>query len=529
MLGAVPVVHADAQQNVRDTHITFETAVSGSLPSGWSTDGPAAQGATASVCDNVAFEGQRSLRIVPADGRSGGGVVWAFDTAPYRGSVVRLALAIRSPSDRPPQLALDIARPHHAAPFRGRLAPVGDAKDGWMRYEIEAGIALDAQPLSLAINVGGESWIDDVLVTRVASLTDRPSELTRVSAAALAKADATPFSIRSQLLSDFLHRDTLIRASVVVPDGVDVAALPVCYSVHGFGGDHIMGLMAGGQLKRAMRDDDAPKMVYVFLDASCPLGHHEFADSANNGPWGRALVEEFLPALEAKFGGVRPTSQRFVTGHSSGGWSALWLQVTYPDSFAACWATSPDPVDFRDWSGVDLYASNNVFVDSTGAKRPLVMRGTEVKTTLEDYVREEMQESAIGGQMASFDAVFSPRGADGQPRLMFDRTTGAIDHTVVDAWKRYDIGLTLRTHWKELGPKLKGKIHVWCGDQDTYRLEGAVKLLQQDLKDLGSDADILLVPGRDHGSIMAPHETLWPKGMLARVHREMVAMSKAAG
>ena len=40
---------------------------------------------------------------------------------------------------------------------------------------------------------------------------------------------------------------------------------------------------------------------------------------------------------------------------------------------------------------------------------------------------------------------------------------------------------------------------------------------------LGSDADILLVEGRDHMNLHAPHPELWPKGMMKRIHDEMFA------
>ncbi|MFM8872344.1 MAG: alpha/beta hydrolase-fold protein, partial [Phycisphaerales bacterium] len=69
-------------------------------------------------------------------------------------------------------------------------------------------------------------------------------------------------------------------------------------------------------------------------------------DSAANGPRARALVEEFIPALERQFRLVRRPEARIVTGHSSGGWSALWLQLTHPETFGACFPSTPDPVDF---------------------------------------------------------------------------------------------------------------------------------------------------------------------------------------
>ena len=44
--------------------------------------------------------------------------------------------------------------------------------------------------------------------------------------------------------------------------------------------------------------------------------------------------------------------------------------------------------------------------------------------------------------------------------------------------------------------------------------------LKADLEKLQSDAEVILVEGRDHGSVFAPHE-LWPDGLMAKVHAEM--------
>jgi len=103
-----------------------------------------------------------------------------------------------------------------------------------------------------------------------------------------------------------------------------------------------------------------------------------------------------------------------------------------------------------------------------------------------------------GGQVESFEAVFSPRGDDGRPMSLFDRETGAIDPFVQKAWERYDIARLLRTNWKTLGPKLQGKIHLVVGTADNFHLEQAVYLLRDTLKELGSDATFEFVEGRDH-------------------------------
>ena len=107
-----------------------------------------------------------------------------------------------------------------------------------------------------------------------------------------------------------------------------------------------------------------------------------------------------------------------------------------------------------------------------------------------------------GGQLSSFEAVFSLRGKDGKPMPLWNRNTGAIDRDVARAWERYDIRLVLERNWKTLGPKLQGKVHVYMGSEDTFYLDGATRLLAESLKGLGSDAVIEIFPGRNHGNLI---------------------------
>jgi S-formylglutathione hydrolase FrmB len=252
--------------------------------------------------------------------------------------------------------------------------------------------------------------------------------------------------------------------------------------------------------------------IVVHLDANCPTGHSVFADSDNNGPWGKALTTELIPEIDKSFRTIADSRARLLTGHSSGGWSTLWLQVTYPDVFGGTWSTAPDPVDFRDFQQIDIYKpGNNMFVAEDGTNRPLARRQGSVAILYKDFVA--MERPIRGEQIGSFEAVFSPRGKDGQPMPLFSRDTGAIDPEVARAWQRYDIGKVLRENWNQLAPKLSGKIHVYMGDSDTFYLEGATKLLSQDLKALNSDAVVEFFPG-DHGSFMT-------RDLRSRIDREM--------
>lgn len=324
--------------------------------------------------------------------------------------------------------------------------------------------------------------------------------------------------IPSPLLSKFHNKPMRLRAGVALPPSFGKEPdrkYPVVYEITGFGGNHFGAF--GAASRKAYNVADV-EMIWVVLDANCRLGHHVFADSENNGPVGQALVEELIPHLEKKYrgGGVR-----FTAGHSSGGWSSLWLQVAYPDTFAGCWSTAPDPVDLRDFQMVDVYAKNaNAYTDPDGNKRPIArMNGKPVLfwkpfCEMEEYMGH-------GGQLASFEAVFSPRGSDGKPRKLWDRKTGAVDPDVARAWEKYDIRLVLERNWKALGPKLAGKIHVYMGDEDTFYLNGATRLLKESLEKLKSDAVVELFPGRHHGNLVDP-------ALRKRMNAEMAAAYRAA-
>jgi S-formylglutathione hydrolase FrmB len=270
-----------------------------------------------------------------------------------------------------------------------------------------------------------------------------------------------------------------------------------------------------------MLEGKRPEMISVFLEAQVPMGHSVFADSANNGPWGAALVKEFIPYLEKQFRMDARPSGRFLTGHSSGGWTTLWVMVTHPDFFGGTWSTSPDPVDFRNFTGPDItkYPPQNAYRDSSGREYNLIRDHGKELMSFRQYALQERVLGYYGGQMASFNAVFSPKGPDGQPMQLFDIDTGRIDPAVQKAWEKYDISLMLRTNWKTLGPKLKGKLHIIVGTADTFHLNEAVKLLDDELKKLGSDARIEYIEGRTHFD-------LYQGGLAERIAAEMYAVAR---
>ena len=316
-----------------------------------------------------------------------------------------------------------------------------------------------------------------------------------------------PIDFVSPSLTSFWGREIHMRGWVLLPP--DYAShpndrYPTVYFTHGFGGT-LPALRAryGPILYDRMKQGKMPGMIWVLLDESSPTGTHEFADGVNNGPWGTALTTELIPALEATYRMDARTSGRFLQGHSSGGWATLWLQTRYPKIFGGTWSTSPDPSDFHFFSTIDLYTPHaNFYRTPEGKLHPMLRDHGEPHATMQQLAQVEQVVGEYGGQLASFEWVFSPRGADGRPAQLFNRTTGEIDPKIADYWREhYDIVERIQRNWNTIGPDLKGKIHLFVGTDDTFYLDGAAHSLQSTLDRLGGDAQFTFLPGRSHFNV----------------------------
>ena len=355
-----------------------------------------------------------------------------------------------------------------------------------------------------------------------ASLARQP-EATR---AAYGRAVAVDFA--SPRLSAFWGRPVHLRGWIMLPPGYrsNGPRFPVVYTTGGFGSNLRSARLTAAMAGAEMEAGHYPPMIWVALDESSPTGTHEFADSANNGPWGAALTEELIPWLERNYRMDGRASGRFLTGHSSGGWATLWLQTRYPAMFGGTWSTSPDPSDFHDFTGIDLYAPGaNAYVTAAGAERPLVRDHGRVLATIRQFAQLEAALGAYGGQFASFDWVFSPRGPDGRPLQMFDRTTGAVNPEIVAWWRdNYDIAYRLERDWPRLRRLLDGKIHIIVGTADTFYLDGAAHRLDAVLRRLGARATVTFLPDRTHFDLFQQGEERF--GLMRDITWAMYAVAR---
>jgi hypothetical protein len=202
----------------------------------------------------------------------------------------------------------------------------------------------------------------------------------------------------------------------------------------------------------------------------------------------------------------------------------LWLQVRYPDFFGGVWPTAPDAMDFRSFTGIDVTVAStqNAFKRKDGGVLNLVrMNGKDVMS-FEEFARMEAVTGDYGGQLASFEWVFSPRGEDGRPMPLFNRATGELYSEVRSHWERYEIARIVRDHWTELGPKLLGKIRLVIGAEDNFHLNESAALFCGWMKEKGREDACEIVPGRDHFTLHRPNKR-YPKGLHQRIDDEMRA------
>ena len=353
--------------------------------------------------------------------------------------------------------------------------------------------------------------------------------------------------IQSTILTKWWGHPIFLGATILLPKDYDKhpdVKYPVVYQ-HGHfglgapggfgraGGAGRAGAAArGGDFTSYWLGDNTPRMIVVSLQYPSPYYDDAYGvNSANNGPFGDAIIQELIPAVETKFRVLREPYARLLTGGSTGGWISLAHQVFYPEFYGGVWSLCPDGVDFRYHQIVNVYADSNAYFMNRGSwmkiDRPDNRRPDgNIVTMMKDENWFELAEgdhSRSGGQWDIWEATYGPVGADGYPAPIWDKRTGVIDKTVAAYWKEhYDLRNILETNWPVLGPKVTGKLNVYVGDADSYFLNMGVHMLDDFLKKAESpkpSGEIVFQP-------MAPH--CWGPSLTELIPKMALRIEKSA-
>jgi hypothetical protein len=246
----------------------------------------------------------------------------------------------------------------------------------------------------------------------------------------------------------------------------------------------------GNEFYRTWLSDDFPRMICVDFQHPTPYYDDSYAvNSANNGPFGDAILTELIPYIENHYRIIKEPYARILSGGSTGGWEALALQVYHPDFFGGSFVFYPDPIDFTSYGIVDIYNDENAFTVPTsewGTEERPYYRANNGQTygTLRN---QSYVEGVLGSkgrsceQLNIWEAVYGPTDKEGYPAPLWNPSTGVIDHSVAQYMKEhnYDLREYMERNWKELGPKLKGKLRFFCGDMDNLFLNLGVYKMEE--------------------------------------------------
>lgn len=362
----------------------------------------------------------------------------------------------------------------------------------------------------VAINLTKDNGLISVRMDQVIPPIEPPSDTKYIK----------HIKMTSDMLSDFWGDSVELGAHVLLPEGFDEhpeARYPLIifhgHYPHDFGGFRTtppdpdaepvysdrFGIEGYNLIEQQEAYDfyktwigpDFPRVIIVEIQHPTPYYDDSYAvNSASQGPYGDAITYELIPYIEKQFRGIGEGWSRFLYGGSTGGWEALAAQVFYPDEYNGCFAACPDPIDFRAYCLVNIYEDENAYY-YTGQFKSLLRPGKRdylghVYSTLKGMNHRELAlgtKSRSGQQWDIWEAVYSPQGDDGYPVRLWDKYTGEINPEVAAYWKEnYDLRYILERDWQTLGPKLQGKIHIYCGDMDNYYLNNAVYLMEEFLE-----------------------------------------------
>ena len=326
--------------------------------------------------------------------------------------------------------------------------------------------------------------------------------------------------IQSDRLSEFWGRPMHLGAHVLLPEGFDEnpdaryplmifhghfptdfggfsptppdpETKPVFSDRFNMDGYNLIQAQEAHDFYKQWTSEDFPRFIIIEIQHANPYYDDSYAvNSANLGPYGDAITYDLIPHIEKEFNGIGEGWARFLYGGSTGGWEALAAQVFYPDEYNGCFAACPDPIDFRAFCLVNLYEQKNAYYTEGPFERIEIPMHRDSLGQVSGTMRMAgHMELAIGGKSRSGDqfdiweAVYSPVGPDGYPARIWDKKTGVIDPKVAEYWRdNYDLRHILERDWDTLGPKLAGKLHLYCGDMDNYYLNNAVYLMEDFLE-----------------------------------------------
>ncbi len=402
-----------------------------------------------------------------------------------------------------------------------------DLKNGW--YAVQG--VLKANRKARSLNAEGNAVTNKNVILIQPADDDQPIDLLFQTLAKKRPAfKESEFikevNLESALLTRFYGEPEAIRAAVILPESYSRnpgKRYPSVYVMGGVGATHFDALSGAPQKRYGMSGYGLEK-IFIFVNIECRTGWHNFVSSETNGPREESFFQELVPFIEREYR-VDPNPQtRFLMGQSSGAWAGLWLLSRRPDQFGGAYAGAPDPVDFTEFTGTNIYEKNaNMFFAPDGTLKVFnSAAGADSfgRVTIKDFIAID-RIAGWGEQMYSFDATFSKKGADGEPRHLANWHTGAVDPEIAVSWTAYDLSKVVSGFDQKTKDLLADKIHIFVASDDDFGMDRPVRAFHKTLIEKGLQADIRFLQSGGH--------VVWTDDLRKAIHEDMDRKIAAAG
>ena len=213
-------------------------------------------------------------------------------------------------------------------------------------------------------------------------------------------------------------------------------------------------------------DEGCPPARVVFVDAWTSYGGSQFLDSVGVGSYHTYLCEEIVPFVDARYA----TSDRAITGKSSGGYGAMVTPMLRPDLF----------------SGLATHAGDALFELCYLRDFPEAVRA--LRDTYEgsfDKFWEDFRSRPAFSKGSDYPLLNTYAMAEcyAPGELPFDTTTGQLKPDVWEKWLAWD-PVRMVDHHADALRGLKA-IYIDCGKRDQFFLDLGAEGFRQALERIG--------------------------------------------
>jgi len=218
------------------------------------------------------------------------------------------------------------------------------------------------------------------------------------------------------------------------------------------------------------RNDEAPPVIVVFVDAWTSYGGSQYLDSPATGRYHTYLCEDVVPWVDEHYRTVPDRDHRAITGKSSGGYGAMITPMLRPDLFGA----------------LATHAGDALFDVCYRTQFPYLARllrdhyDGSYLNFLDDFgqrIAGTREGDLLLIEVYGYSAAYSP-GSDGVPQVPFD-VHGSVLPDIWSQWQEWDpVEMATRAHNAEALRSMRG-IWIDAGSRDEWYLDlGALAFRQ---------------------------------------------------